>query len=125
MHFKERLRARRTEKQLTQKQLGRMVGLEESTISKYESKDREPDFETLKKFASILDCSTDYLLGISDSPKTRLLEIEELKEFLPEPYIENHPLKITVEGDELSPELKDEIVKYLKEKGHLKKYLKE
>ncbi len=62
--FGERLRALRERKELTQKELGDILGgLAESTLSSYESGKRQPSFNTLKKIANYFHCSTDYLLG--------------------------------------------------------------
>ena len=53
----------RKERSLTQRELARILDLSPSTISMYENGNREPDYETLKKFAFYFDCSVDYLLG--------------------------------------------------------------
>lgn len=61
--FPKRLKELRTEKELSQEELGLILSLSKSTISLYESGKREPDYETLKKMADYFGCSTDYLLG--------------------------------------------------------------
>lgn len=58
-----KIRELRKEKKLTMKKLGQYIGVAESTISLYENNKREPDNETLKKFADFFNVSTDYLLG--------------------------------------------------------------
>ena len=45
------------------KQLGRIVGMTESTISLYERGIHEPDMETMCKIADALNVSTDNLIG--------------------------------------------------------------
>lgn len=63
-----RLREARKKKNITLKRLGELVGLSESAISQYENGKRQPDNDTLIKFANCLDVSTDYLLGRDSSP---------------------------------------------------------
>lgn len=50
-------------KDLSQGELGRLVGVRQNTIAGYESDDRQPDFDTLARIAEVLDVSVDYLLG--------------------------------------------------------------
>lgn len=42
-----------------------MVMLQSSIISKYETGNAFPSFETMIQFATIFECSVDYLLGLS------------------------------------------------------------
>lgn len=62
----ERIRRLRREKDISQEQLGKMLNVGKTTISNYETGYSSPDNETLKKLAEIFDCTTDYLLGLSD-----------------------------------------------------------
>ena len=82
--FGERLREQRKKHGMTMKELGKKFGLAESTISGYENGAREPDFETLVKFADFFDCSIDYLLGRTDVPRTHVPLSEKDKELLRE-----------------------------------------
>lgn len=66
--FQSRLREARKEKKLTQGELGTLLGVEKSTISKYEVGTNSVDVETLVKLCIKLDVSADYLLGLSDHP---------------------------------------------------------
>jgi len=64
MTFGERLRKLRTEKGITQLQLGQKIGVSDRVIGYYESDDRFPkDDETLKRLADFFDVSLDELLG--------------------------------------------------------------
>lgn len=65
-----RLKKLRTSKKLTQKQLAEKINVTNVSISGYESGNRFPDTDTLKKIADYFEVSTDYLLGRSDSPQT-------------------------------------------------------
>ena len=56
------LRMKRIEKGMTQEEIAAKVGIIQSQISRYEAGISEPNLETLKKLASILDCTVDELL---------------------------------------------------------------
>ncbi len=58
-----RIRELRKNKGMTMKELGSRVGLAESTISQYETGKRQPDNETLLRFAELFDTTVDYILG--------------------------------------------------------------
>ena len=66
MSFGARLRQARTEKNLTQAELAKILSLGESTISFYETNKREPDYKTLQRLADVLEVSIDWLLGRSE-----------------------------------------------------------
>lgn len=57
------LRQLRKASGLTMKQLGKIVGMSESTISLYERGIHEPDIETMGKLADALHTSVDELIG--------------------------------------------------------------
>ena len=77
LNFGDKLRQLRKEKNLTQKQLGELVGIRNSVISFYELGERVPSPEVVKKLAAVLHVSTDYLLGIE---KTETVDISGLDE---------------------------------------------
>ena len=64
VEFGKRLRALRKEKKLTQKQLGKMIGVQDSVISFYELGDRMPSPEIIVRLATVLHVSADYLMGL-------------------------------------------------------------
>ena len=64
--FAERLRELRKDKNLTQKELAKLLPLSKNSICEYEKGRSEPNIETLIKLADIFDCSIDYLVGRSD-----------------------------------------------------------
>lgn len=66
MTFGEKLRKLRTEKGITQAQLGEIVGVSDRVIGYYESDDRFPKDDTiLKKMADYFNISLDEMLGRS------------------------------------------------------------
>ena len=66
-NFGSRLRLLREHAQLTQEQLGKIIGQTKSNISKYENGSLEPSLNTLVKIAKCFKVSTDYLLETIDS----------------------------------------------------------
>lgn len=71
--FNENLKKARIQKGITQKELAEKIGVAKSTYSLYESGNREPNVQNIKKIADILDVSADELLGTSDSVDTEIL----------------------------------------------------
>lgn len=69
IQFGENLRKLRTERGLTQKELGERVGLSKAVVSKYENAVGYPSLDMLIKIAAFFGVSTDYLLGAA-SKKT-------------------------------------------------------
>ncbi|MDE8082159.1 helix-turn-helix transcriptional regulator [Erysipelothrix rhusiopathiae] len=64
--FSNRFKELRLSKKLTQKQIAKIFGLAESTISMYESGKREPNFDQLDEFADYFNVDLNYLLGQSN-----------------------------------------------------------
>lgn len=77
MDFPSRLKRLRTERKMTQEQLGEKINVTKVSISGYENGNRTPDMETTQKIADFFGVSVDYLLGRTDDPSTG---IEKLKE---------------------------------------------
>ena len=59
----------RKEKNLSQLQLAIDLNMNQNSISRYETGEREADYATLIKFADYFDVSIDYLLERTDNPK--------------------------------------------------------
>ena len=66
-----KMRELRKQAGLTMKELGKIVGVSESTISLYERGQHEPDLVTLSRIAKCLNTSVDYLLGRDDVPDAK------------------------------------------------------
>ena len=62
----ERIRQLRKQAKLSQTQLALLLGIDHSTISKYERGERKVPMDMLVPLAKTLKVSTDYLLGNSD-----------------------------------------------------------
>jgi transcriptional regulator with XRE-family HTH domain len=67
MEIKDRIRELRTEKNLTIKQVAAEIGVAPTAICNYEAGIREPSIALIKKMCALFDCSSDYLIGITDS----------------------------------------------------------
>lgn len=66
MNFAKRLKKLRKEAELTQKELANKIGVSRATVAGYETKGKEPSYETLSKISKVLNCSIDYLMGNTD-----------------------------------------------------------
>lgn len=65
------IRDYRKRKGLTLKQLGKIIGVAESTLSKYENGVNEPDLGTLALIADTLSASVDELLGRAETKQEK------------------------------------------------------
>ena len=63
--FSERLKKLRSDKGINQSEMKEVTGVSVQSYSSYEN-GREPSYEVLAKIAKYFDCTTDYLLGLSD-----------------------------------------------------------
>ena len=67
MSFKDRLREKRLDANLTQVQLAEKVSVSARTIQNYEMGSRKPTkYEIVEKIAKVLDTTPEYLLGQSE-----------------------------------------------------------
>ena len=67
--FKDRLRAARDGlRGMSQVELAKATGLPPSSIAHFEGGTRKPSFDNLRKIATALNVTTDYLLGRVDDP---------------------------------------------------------
>ncbi len=64
-----RLKELRTKAKISQLKLALDLGLNQNSISRYESGERQPDNKTLIAFADYFGVSVDYLLERTDNPK--------------------------------------------------------
>ena len=67
--FSEVLRELRTEKKISQKALGEILGISDRNIRFYETGEHRPDFEGLLILADYFQVSLDYLVGRSEERK--------------------------------------------------------
>lgn len=108
-NFNDNLRNARLKKGYSQKEVAENIGVAKSTYSLYESGNREPNVQTIKKLADLLSVSTDDLLGIEDETDTDI-SIDETFE------------KICKFYNILNPEGKAEALKRISELSQILQY---
>lgn len=64
--FCERLKELRLENDLTTKQLGKILGVGDASISRWENGINTPSIEHLYNIANYFNVSADYLIGLED-----------------------------------------------------------
>lgn len=115
MTFGERLKILRTEKGISQTELGKNFNLGKTAISLYETNKRDPDKETLWKLADLFDVSVDYILGRSDIRKRdeemKIIKDEEIPEDLRKLEVEEIAMSKKIKG--LPKEQKDAILRLI------------
>ena len=65
--FKNRLKDLRTEKNLTQKELAKLLNTTDDSIFSWEKGRSQPSIEMLCAICNVFDTSADYLIGRTDS----------------------------------------------------------
>ena len=63
MKLGDKIKTLRAEKGIERAELAETLGITYHALSKYETNEREPDYETVKKLADYFGVTTDYLLG--------------------------------------------------------------
>ncbi len=71
----QRIKLLRTQAALTQNEVSKHLGIDRSTLAKYETGERRPDMDQLCKIADFFGVSIEYLIGRNDT-----IDIEELLE---------------------------------------------
>lgn len=67
--FGSRLKKARKDKNVTQKELARVLGVAQSAIANYENNTRFPGLDTLREISDFLNISLDHLLGVEEKIK--------------------------------------------------------
>lgn len=106
--FNKIIKKLRTEKEISQEDLGKILNLSKSTISLYESNKREPDFKTLEMFADFFNVTTDYLLGRTDD-SIPIKKIKKQPEFSP---IDKKLINAYIKMDDKNKEKIIELITY-------------
>lgn len=108
--FKFRLKELRAKHGITQEQLAAIIGVERSSIGKYEGKQSVvPSVEILNKIADYFDVSIDYLLGrTNELSKENAPASYDTSANIPEPI-----LMLAEKFERLSPDRQRDILKIL------------
>ena len=81
MKFGDRIRYARECLDISRNELAKKLQMSYFTLSKYETSEREPDYQTLIRIAQALHVTTDFLLG-NDKPQTTAILSEAEQYFL-------------------------------------------
>lgn len=115
----KRIRYLRQQADLTQAQLGKLLGCSSSTVSLYEGGQRSPDTTMLVRLADVFDVSVDYLLGRVSDPTRQ-------SDNGPQPLEPDSGWSVaeelTPEGAELLEVLTREVKKRFSKKDQVKSY---
>lgn len=71
--FGSRLKQLRISKEMGLKEVGVLIGVSDSSISKYEAGIRTPDPTALVKLADFFEVTVDYLLGRTEEPRIKTI----------------------------------------------------
>lgn len=77
MDFGESLELLRGNKEISQNQLGKDLGVSGSSINRYERGDHLPKIDFLIVLSHYFNCSTDVILGLKEEDKSHYSEIAE------------------------------------------------
>ena len=112
--FAEKLRLLRKERNMTQTELSKSLGVSPSSIGMYEQGRREPDSQTLLKVANFFDVTAGYLIGDEEIARTQ--NVEEIAELVSEMLKKKEYL--FYEGRPLKEEDLDRIIRVIREGIH-------
>ena len=79
MKFKDNLKRIREQRNLTQDDIAREIGISRQSVSKWENGVAEPDLDTIKQLCSILNCSLDELIYGEQPSKPVLSSTQKAK----------------------------------------------
>jgi transcriptional regulator with XRE-family HTH domain len=77
--FGQRLKALREERELTQEELAKLIGVNRATLANWEVGRTQPDYDRLCRIASYFKVTSDYLIGRTDQ-RSAPAEIESIDE---------------------------------------------
>lgn len=72
--FSEKLKKLRKEKRVTQIELAKILSVDCSTVTKWETGKSNPDLNKIQKIADFFDVSIDYLLGRDENKEIYVIE---------------------------------------------------
>lgn len=110
MNFGEKLKHLRQKYDLSQEELGELLGFSSSAIGQYENNNREPNFERLRIIKEFFNVDYNFLLEDNKNDKEILKRIEldvvDLKEVLKKNFV-------TVNGRKMSDKAKEGLITFL------------
>lgn len=92
-----RIKKLRDEKNISQTELARIIGVSVGAVGNWESGTRRPDFQSLSKLAKYFGVWTDYLLGNADCPNYTPNSNQLYAKKAAEDYASSQPLPAPLE----------------------------
>lgn len=135
MSFGERMKARRKELHITQREMADRLGVASPTVSLYETNAREPSIDTIKKIAKILNVKVAALMGdvdiapaagikipilgsvVAGIPISAVTDILGYEEISPKMAGEGQFFALRVKGDSMLPWLRDGDIAIIKQQS--------
>ena len=117
----ERLRSLRESVKLSQVKMAEIVGVKQSSLNRYELNQASPTFETLTRYADYFDVSMDYIFGLCDDKRGRIVTVSPEGA---EEYVRRKPdwsefVEACFEpGSELNRKLKQMVLNMAEEHSH-------
>lgn len=106
MNIGNRIAKLRENRKWTQEHTASLLGISRAALSHYEKNRREPDSETLGKFADLFRVTVDYLVGRTNNPEATLDDSN--REFVDQLELASEELlnkfELTIDGQKLSAE---------------------
>lgn len=69
MQFHERIRALREDSDIKQKDIAKLLNMNQRKVSRLETKATEPTPDEIIRYCKLFDVSADYILGLSDKKR--------------------------------------------------------
>ena len=70
----KRLKQLREGMSISQTKIGKLLGVPQSSVYRYEHRQSSPSFESMVRYADLFDVSLDYIFGRTDNPQGKLYE---------------------------------------------------
>ncbi|AJY73981.1 helix-turn-helix domain-containing protein [Paenibacillus beijingensis] len=106
MDIGTRIAKLREDRGWTQEQTAVTLGISRAALSHYEKNRREPDTDTLTKFADLYSVTIDYLVGRTDNP--RAVVDPNVRDFVDQLELSDNELlnkfALTIDGHKLTSE---------------------
>lgn len=110
----EKIRQLRKDNKITQRELGKILNVEKSTISMYENNNTQPPSQTLALIAKYFNVTTDYLLGnetpakfkpqLTDKDKKDIAkQVEDMLDGLDA----DNPISFQLDGNEIDDDTRE------------------
>lgn len=104
--FLQRLRQAREKRGLSQGDLAKRAGLQPSAVSHFETGQRKPSFDNLRRLADALACTTDYLLG----------RVDDIAAIAGADKLNRHAEKLSTDDLEIAEKIMEVLAKRAKER---------